>query len=114
MELSFFVNYWRAIMNEYFNTFLNLDKSIAQLLKDEHNSLEIKQFATSLKKSVQPCVEELKYSAVKLNGLVQGCFYDLYHAEDIWNSKPKKELALVTKRALLSRYSLKLIINMKK
>jgi hypothetical protein len=76
-------------MNEYLKTFQDMTQAVEQLLTDEHNSLEIKQSATSLGKSVQPCVEELKRSAVKLKGLVQGCFYDLYNAEDVWNSKPQ-------------------------
>jgi hypothetical protein len=84
-----FVDYWRTIMNDYFNTFQDIDQSVEQLLMDEHKSLEIKQSAASLKDSVKPCIEELKQSATRLKGLVQMGFDDLYHAEDIWNSKPR-------------------------
>jgi hypothetical protein len=76
-------------MNEYLRAFQDITQSVEQLLTDEHNSLEIKQSATSLRKSVQPCIEELKQSATKLKGLVHGCFNDLYHAEDVWHSKPR-------------------------
>lgn len=75
-------------MNNYFNTFENITQSVEQLLKDEHNSLEIKQSATSLKNSVKPCIEELKQSATKLKQLILVCSDDLYRAENIWLSKP--------------------------
>src|SRR5919199_1854828 len=58
-------------MNDYFNTFQNIDQSVEQLLTDEQNSIEIKQ------------------SATKLKGLVKVSFDGLYQAEDVWNSKPK-------------------------
>ena len=75
-------------MNNYFNTFENITQSFEQLLKDEHNSLEIKQSATSLTNSVKPCVKELKQSATKLKLLILVCSNDLYRAENIWQSKP--------------------------
>ncbi len=40
-------------MNYYLNTFENITQSVERLLKDEHNSLEIKQSATSLRQAVQ-------------------------------------------------------------
>lgn len=76
-------------MNEYLRTFQDITQSSEELLTDEWNSLEIQQSATSLKKSIQPCIEELKQSATKLKGLVNVCSYDLHHAEDVWNSKPR-------------------------
>ncbi len=75
-------------MNNYFNTFENITQSVEQLLKDEHNSLEIKQSATSLSNSVKPCIEELKQSATKLKQLILVCSNDLYRAENVWQSKP--------------------------
>ncbi len=75
-------------MNNYLNTFENITQSVEQLLKDEHNSLEIKQSATSLTNSVKPCIEELKKSSTKLQELILVCSNDLYHAENIWQSKP--------------------------
>jgi hypothetical protein len=76
-------------MNEYLRAFQDVTKSIERLLADENNSLEIRQSATGLRESVQPCIEELKQSATRLKGLVQVCFDNLYHAEDVWNSKPR-------------------------
>ncbi len=76
-------------MNEYLKVFQDITQSSEQLLTDEQNSLEIQQSATSLKKSIQPCIEELKQSASKLKGLINVCSDDLDHAEDAWNSKPK-------------------------
>jgi hypothetical protein len=76
-------------MNDYFNTFQNIDQSVEQLLTDEHNSLEIKQSAASLKESVKPCIEELMQSATRLKRLVVVCSDKLYHAENVWLSKPR-------------------------
>jgi hypothetical protein len=75
-------------VNNYFNTFENITQSVEQLLKDKHNSLEIKQSATSLRNSVKPCIKELKQSATKLKELILVCSDDLYRAENIWQSKP--------------------------
>jgi uncharacterized protein YdcH (DUF465 family) len=58
-------------MNEYLKTFQDMTQAVEQLLTDEHNSLEIKQSATSPREVSSPCVEELKRSAVKLKGLVR-------------------------------------------
>ena len=76
-------------MNDYFNTFQTIEQSVEQLLTGEQNSPEIEQAATSLRKSVQPCIEELKQSSARLKQLVQVSFEDLYQAEDVWNSKPR-------------------------
>jgi hypothetical protein len=76
-------------MNEYLKVFQDITQSGDQLLTDKNNSLEIQQSATSIKNSVQLCLEELKQSASKLNDLVQAGITDLDHAEDVWNSKPK-------------------------
>lgn len=76
-------------MNNYFNTFQNITQSVEQLLNDDDNSLEFKQSARSLNKSVQPCIEELKQSATRLKRLVLVCSDELYHAENILLSKPR-------------------------
>ncbi len=76
-------------MNDYFNTFRNLDESIDQLLKDVQNSFELKESATNLKESIQPCIEELKQSATRLNELVLVSSIVLYQAENVWSIKPK-------------------------
>lgn len=76
-------------MNNYFNTFQNITQSVEQLFNNEHNSLEIEQSARSLSESVQPCIKELKQSATRLKRLVLVCSDELYHAENVWLSKPK-------------------------
>ncbi len=76
-------------MNEYFRAFQDITQSGAQLLTDEHKSLEIKQSAASLNDSVKPCIEELRQSASRLKRLIVVCSDELYHAEDVWISKPK-------------------------
>jgi len=76
-------------MNDYFNTFQNIDQSVEQLLTDEHNSLEIKQSAATIKESVKPCIEELIQSATRLNRLVVVASDKLYAAENVWLSKPR-------------------------
>ncbi len=67
-------------MNYYLNTFENITQSVERLLKDEQNSLEIKQSATSLRQAIQPCIEELKQSATRLKELILVCSDELYHA----------------------------------
>lgn len=76
-------------MNEYFQTFQNLTESVEQTLKAEPTCLELKQSATQLKESVQPCIEELRQSASRLKQLVQVSLNELERAEDVWNSKPR-------------------------
>jgi len=76
-------------MNEYWKAFQDITQSVERLLTDEHKSLEIKESATSLRKSVQPCMEELKQSASRLKPLILVCSYDLYRAENVWLSKPR-------------------------
>lgn len=76
-------------MNEYLIAFQRITESVEPLLKDEQSSLEIKQAVTTLKQSVEPCFIELKDSATKLKSRIQLCFENLYHAEDVWNSKQR-------------------------
>jgi hypothetical protein len=75
-------------MNSYYNIFLNITQSVERLVQDEHNSLEIKQSATTLSESVKPCIEELKQSATKLKQLMLVCSNELNHAENVWLCKP--------------------------
>ncbi|MEG3967477.1 hypothetical protein QUA00_07585 [Microcoleus sp. T2B6] len=76
-------------MNEYLKVFQALTQFSDRLLADEHQSLEIKQSATQLSLDVEPCIQEIKQSALRLKGLLQVCFKDVSHAEDVWNSKPR-------------------------
>ena len=79
----------KETMDDHLKTFENVNQSVEQLLKNKHHSSEIKQSAISLRKSVQPCLEELRQSAAKLKILLKAGFDDLDHAEDVWHSKPK-------------------------
>lgn len=76
-------------MNEYLKVFQALTQFSDRLLAEEHQSLEIKQSATQLSLDVEPCIQEIKQSALRLKGLLQVCFKDVSHAEDVWNSKPR-------------------------
>lgn len=76
-------------MNEYLKAFQDITQSVEQLMTDEQNSLEIREYAKSLKESVQPCIEELKQSAARLKGLALVCSDELYHAKNVWLSKPR-------------------------
>lgn len=75
-------------MNEY-EYFQNITNSIEQLLSEESQSLEIQLAARNLRKSVRPCLEEIRRCASKLKHLNQDCFRGLDMAEDVWNSKPR-------------------------
>jgi len=76
-------------MNEYLMVFQAITQCNEKLLADEYKSLEIKHSATQLSVDVQPCIQEIKQSALRVKGLLQVCFKDVSHAEDIWNSKPR-------------------------
>ncbi|OKH40925.1 hypothetical protein NIES2119_01040 [[Phormidium ambiguum] IAM M-71] len=76
-------------MNEYLKAFQLIAQSAEKLVAVENNSLEIKESAKNLHQSIQPCIQELRQSATRLQNLVEGCFHDLEYAEDVWNSKPR-------------------------
>lgn len=76
-------------MNEYLKVFQALTQFSDRLLADEHQSLEIKQSATQLSLDVEPCIQEIKESALRLKGFLHVCFKDVSHAEDVWKSKPR-------------------------
>ncbi|HEY9836820.1 MAG TPA: hypothetical protein V6D27_07970 [Vampirovibrionales bacterium] len=57
-------------------------------MSDQSRSLEIKNSAKRLSESLQPCFEELRQSATRLQGLTQVCVTDLEGANDVWLSKP--------------------------
>lgn len=76
-------------MNEYVMVFQAITQCNEKLLADEYKSLEIKHSATQLSVDVQPCIQEIKQSALRVKGLLQVCFKDVSHAEDVWNSKPR-------------------------
>ncbi len=76
-------------MNEYFQTFQNITETAEKTLTGEPISLELKQSATQLKKSVLPCFEELRLSASRLKDLVHVGVNELDCVEDVWYSKPR-------------------------
>ena len=79
-------------MNEYFKILQKINQSTTQLLLGEYNglvSLEIQDAARSLQKSVQPCLHELKESALRLKQLVNTSLETLDHAEDVCQSKQR-------------------------
>lgn len=76
-------------MNEYLKAFQDITQSIEQVLNEQHHSSEIKKSARSLRASVEPCFDELKQSAARLETFVQKSFSDLDLAEDVWHSKPR-------------------------
>ncbi|MEB3188910.1 MAG: hypothetical protein VKL42_01030 [Snowella sp.] len=79
-------------MNEYFKVLQQVNQSTTQLLAGEYHglvSLEIQNAARSLQKSVQPCLDELKESALRLKQLVNTSLETLDHSEDVWQSKQR-------------------------
>lgn len=68
--------------------FQNIAQSAAVVAADDYKSLEIKESATTVIKSVQPGFDELMGSATRLEKVVQKCRNDIDHAEDVWSCKP--------------------------
>lgn len=76
-------------MNEYLNRFQDVAISIDEILMLEESSLELKQSATQLHQSINPCIQEVKKYANNLRNLLQECFNNLSDAEDVWHSKQR-------------------------
>ena len=74
-------------MNEFMKAFQNIAQSAAVVAADDYKSLEIKESATTMIKSVQPGFDELMGSATRLDKVVQKCRNNLDHAEDVWTCK---------------------------
>jgi len=74
-------------MNEFMQAFQNIAQSAAVVAADDYKSLEIKESATTVIKSVQPGFDELRESATRLEKVVQKCRKDIDHAEDVWTCK---------------------------
>ncbi|MCT7987583.1 hypothetical protein [Laspinema olomoucense] len=75
-------------MNEYMATFQAINEAIDQIGSDQSRSLDLKNSAKQIGESLQPCFEELRQSAARLQGLTQVCVTDLEGANDVWLSKP--------------------------
>jgi hypothetical protein len=67
--------------------FQNIAQSAVVVAADDYKSLEIKESATTVIKSVQPGFDELRESATRLEKVVQKCRKDIDHAEDVWTCK---------------------------
>ena len=74
-------------MNEFLKAFQNIAQSAEVVAADDYKSLEIKESATTMIKSVQPGFDELRESATRLKKVVEGCRNDIDHAEDVWTCK---------------------------
>jgi hypothetical protein len=75
-------------MNNYLDTFNNIQNSIDELSNNENISLETKQAALYLKHGIELCIQEIKHSANKLNNLTSICSKHLQHTENTWLIKP--------------------------
>ncbi|MFB2835871.1 hypothetical protein ACE1CA_15180 [Aerosakkonemataceae cyanobacterium BLCC-F167] len=76
-------------MNEYLKAFQKINQFSTQLLTNDSKSLEIKQAATELNKSLQPFFKELQESATRLKSYIQKSFEELDYADAVWDSKPR-------------------------
>jgi hypothetical protein len=74
-------------MNEFMQAFQNMAQYAALVAADDDKSLEIKESATTVIKSVQPGFDELRESATRLDKVVQKCRNDIDRAEDVWSCK---------------------------
>lgn len=79
----------RQKMNEYLKAFQKINQSSTQLLTNDLKSLEIKQAARELNKSLQPFYKELQESATRLKSYIQQSFEELDYADAVWDSKPR-------------------------
>ncbi len=107
-------------MNNYLDTFNNIQNSIDELSKNENISLETKQAALHLKHGIELCIQEIKHSANKLNNLTSICSKHLQHTENIWLIKPSitgfVKYEIWTDIGNLSGFSIKinqLLVNLK-
>lgn len=67
--------------------FQNITQYAALVAADDDKSLEIKESATTVIKSVQPGFDELRESATRIEKVVQKCRNDIDRAEDVWTCK---------------------------
>ena len=77
-------------MNEYFTSLRAIAQSSTELLAGQYHSLdslEIKQSATTLRSSIQPCLDDLLQAQVQLGRNLIGCMKTLEQSEAVWHSK---------------------------
>jgi hypothetical protein len=91
-------------MNEYFTSLIAIAQSSTELLADQYhsvNSLEIKQSATALRNSIQPCLDDLLQAQAELEKNLIGCMNTLEHSEAVWQSK--QQVIAVSNFAILEK-----------
>ena len=77
-------------MNEYFTSLRAIAQSSTELLAGQYHSvesLEIKQSATTLRSSIQPCLDDLLQAQAQLGKNLMGCMKTLEQSEAVWHSK---------------------------
>lgn len=91
-------------MKEYFTSLQSLAHSSTELLADQYHSLdslEIRQSATTLRSSIQPCLDDLLQAQVQLGRNLIGCMKTLEHSEAVWQSK--QQVIAVSNFAILEK-----------
>lgn len=91
-------------MNEYFTSLRAIAQSSTELLADQYHSLdspEIKQSATTLRNSIQPCLDDLLQAQAQLGRNLIGCMKTLKHSEAVWQSK--QQVIAVSNFAILEK-----------
>jgi hypothetical protein len=79
-------------MKEYFTSLQSIAHSSTELLAGQYHSigsLEIKQSATTLRSSIQPCLDDLLQAQVQLGRNLIGCMKTLELSEAVWHSKQR-------------------------
>lgn len=79
-------------MKQSWQTLNSILDSVTALQENQYHSvesLEIKESADSLQKSLQPCFQELLKSSNRLDNLIDESLKELEQAESIWISKEK-------------------------
>jgi len=77
-------------MNEYFTSLRAIAQSSTELLADQYHpadSLEIKQSATTLHRSIQLCLDDLLRTQLQLGRNLIVCVKALDQSEAVWQSK---------------------------
>ena len=91
-------------MKEYFTSLRAIAQSSTELLAGQYHSvesLEIKQSATTLRSSIQPCLDDLLQAQAQLGKNLIGCMKTLEHSEAVWQSK--QQVIAVSNFAILEK-----------
>ena len=91
-------------MNEYFTSLRAIAQSSTELLAGQYHSvesLEIKQSATTLRSSIQPCLDDLLQAQAQLGKNLMGCMKTLEQSEAVWHSK--QQIIAVSDSVILAK-----------